>query len=203
LRHDTILYAKQSYTMLAASARPVDQKQVVGYVEPVPEFYNRLLALTRMTTKGLEEKNVLDQGSKYRLQTLEKVLVKMSDISKKELENNELSAEDYDYIKNYASWLDGTIAGVDEKAQKTTIIADVHTDTNTKNVLEEGTGYVDLLVVAYKVPDGRILVGAGPSLSYYEFKQPMSDRLTDEKWRELLKGKAPERPEWSGNYWVE
>lgn len=30
-------------------------------------------------------------------------------------------------------------------------------------VLEEGVGYVDLALVAYKVPDGRIILGAGPT----------------------------------------
>jgi hypothetical protein len=89
---------------------------------------------------------------------------------------------------------------VDEKAKKTTIIADVHTDGNTGQVLEEGVGYVDLIVVAYKVPDGRILIGAGPVMSYYEFKQPMQNRLTDEEWREMLGSEAPERPEWYSNF---
>ena len=38
LRHDTILYAKQSYTPITTGLPP----QVTGYVEPVPEFYGRL-----------------------------------------------------------------------------------------------------------------------------------------------------------------
>ncbi len=51
------------------------------------------------------------------------------------------------------------------------------------------------------VPDGRLVVGAGPVLSYYEFKHPMGDRLTDEKWRAMLQsGKAPDRPEWVKSY---
>ncbi len=58
-------------------------------------------------------------------------------------------------------------------------------------------GYVKMILVAYKVPDGRILIGAGPVMSYYEFKHPMDDRLTDEKWRELLKSNPPDEPEWS------
>ncbi|MBI5228869.1 DUF3160 domain-containing protein, partial [Candidatus Micrarchaeota archaeon] len=41
LRHDTILYAKQSYTPAGIGLPPA----VVGYVEPLPEFYNRLLSL--------------------------------------------------------------------------------------------------------------------------------------------------------------
>ncbi len=56
-------------------------------------------------------------------------------------------------------------------------------------------------MVCYLQPDGRLAIGAGPVLSYHEFKHPMADRLTDEKWVEMLKaGKAPTRPEWTANY---
>jgi hypothetical protein len=45
------------------------------------------------------------------------------------------------------------------------------------------------------------VLGAGPVLSYFEFKHPMKDRLTDEKWRDLLGSKdAPARPEWAKEY---
>ncbi|MEA1944962.1 MAG: DUF3160 domain-containing protein, partial [Euryarchaeota archaeon] len=199
LRHDTILYAKQSYTM-AATAMPPEEKPVVGYVEPVPEFYNRLLALTRMTNNGLSDMDVLDGSAERRLESLESILERLVRISSKELENKELSEDDYDFIKNFGDRLDGVIADVDDKAKKTTIIADVHTDGNTMQVLEEGVGYVDLIVVAYKLPDGRILVGAGPVMSYYEFKQPMDDRLTDERWRDLLDTNPPQKPEWVSNF---
>ena len=200
LRHDTILYAKQSYTAKIGSALPPPEKPVVGYIEPVPEFYNRLLALTKMTTKGLNKMNVLDSSAKYRLESLENILERLIELSEKELENEELTKDDYDFIKNFGGQLNSVIADVEEKAKKTTIIADVHTDTNTRNVLEEGVGYVNLIVVAYKVPDGRILIGAGPVTTYYEFKQPMEHRLTDEKWREILSSNPPERPEWISNF---
>jgi hypothetical protein len=202
LRHDTILYAKQSYTIMSMGAsgpekpQPPD-KPVVGYVEPVPEFYNKLIALTSMTKDGLNELGVLDNKGDARLGSLIAIITRLRDISIKELENEELTEDDYEFIKRFGYQLTDVIEDVDEKAKKTTIIADVHTDQNTNLVLEEGTGYVDLIVVAYKVPDGRILLGAGPVLSYYEFKQDMDDRLTDEKWRELLaSGSPPEKPEW-------
>jgi len=201
LRHDTILYAKQSYTVLEESAmEPPEEKPFVGYVEPVPDFYARLLALTKMTNQGLDEMGVLDPVSKSRLAELESILSRLQAISEKELENEELTEEDYEFIKNFGSQLEGVIADVDEKARKTTVVADVHTDANTEAVLEEGVGYVDMIIVAYKLPDGRILIGAGPVMSYYEFKQPMDERLTDEKWREMLEEKPPERPEWSYTY---
>ncbi|MPN48993.1 hypothetical protein SDC9_196606 [bioreactor metagenome] len=153
-----------------------------------------------MTNQGLDETGVLDPSSKSRLTEPENILSRLQAISEKELENEELTEEDYEFIKNFGDQLDGVIADVDEKARKTTIVADVHTDANTGDVLEEGVGYVDMLIVAYKLPDGRILIGAGPLMSHYEFKQPMSDRLTDEKWREMLEAKPPERPEWTSTY---
>ncbi len=203
LRHDTILYAKQSYTVKELGMpMPPEEKPVVGYVEPVPEFYNRLLALTRMTAAGLADMDVLDSSAKYRLEHLETILERLVKLSEKELANEELTDEDYEFIKNFGDELNAVITDVDEKAKKTTIIADVHTDGNTMQVLEEGVGYVDLVVVAYEVPDGRILVGAGPVMSYYEFKQPMADRLTDEKWREMLRSEPPDRPEWYSSFWA-
>jgi len=179
---------------------PPEEKPVVGYVEPVPEFYNRLLALTRMTNNGLSDMDVLDGSAERRLDNLESILERLVEISSKELENKKLSDDDYDFIKNFGDNLDGVIADVDDKAKKTTIVADVHTDGNTGQVLEEGVGYVDLIVVAYKLPDGRILAGAGPVMSYYEFKQPMDDRLTDERWRDLLDANPPQKPEWVSNF---
>ena len=143
---------------------------------------------------------VLDPASKARLTNLEDILSRLQAISEKELENEELTAEDYEFIKTFGEQLEGTIEDVDEKARKTTIVADVHTDGNTEAVLEEGVGYVDMMVVAYKLPDGRILIGAGPVMSHYEFKQPMQDRLTDEKWREMLEANPPKRPEWTSTY---
>jgi hypothetical protein len=53
------------------------------------------------------------------------------------------------------------------------------------------------LVVVYPMPDGTLVMGVGPALSYYEFKQPMNDRLTDEKWKQMLRtAKSPALPEW-------
>lgn len=200
LRHDTILYAKQSYTARETSAVPPMEEALTGYVEPVPEFYNRLLALTRMTNKGLEEMNVLDDSSRYRLQNLERILERLITISEKELNGENLTQEDYDFIKDFGDELNGTIYSVEENAKKTTIVADVHTEGNTGKVLEEGVGYVDLIVIAYKMPNDKIVLGVGPVMSYYEFKHPMDDRLTDEKWRELLGSNPPKPPELTLSY---
>jgi hypothetical protein len=203
LRHDTILYAKQSYT-LGATGMPVEPKMVEGYVEPVPAFYLRMLQMTQMTTRGLEDMKALDDQAKARLKSLEDILKQLLDISVKELKNEKLTKEEYDFIRNFADSLDSAVAGLTERGKETTLIADVHTDTNTGQCLEEGVGYVKMLVVVYRMPDGGLVVGAGPALSYHEFKQPMADRLTDEKWKEMLgKGEAPGVQKWAGSFMSE
>jgi len=203
LRHDTILYAKQSYTPRITSIPP-QENPVIGYVEPVPEFYARILALTKMTRTGLTDLNVLNQTETKRLYNFEVVLERLLNISKDELEGKELTDDDYTFIRNFGEQLDSIVTGVNNQGKETTIIADVHTDTNTLQVLEEGVGYVDLIVVAYKCPDGRIILGAGPVFSYYEFKQPMSNRLTDEQWKQQLEnGQQPDRPSWTSSFVAE
>jgi len=203
LRHDTILYAKQSYTP-AATAMPPQPKPVVGYVEPVPEFYNRMLSLTVMTMEGLDKLGALSDEEESRLESLENILGRLITISQDELEGKELSKDDYEFIRNFGEELDSVIVGVEAKGKETTLVADVHTDVNSGQVLEEGLGYVDLALVAYKVPEGSITLGAGPTLSYYEFKQPMNDRLTDEQWKEMLEqGQQPSRPDWINSFYVE
>jgi hypothetical protein len=206
LRHDTILYAKQSYTMSKPdSAPPPPPKPVAGYVEPLPEFYARLLALARMTSQGLGEMKVLNEQAKGRLAQFEKTLERLLAITEKELADKELTEDDYRWIEHFGQHIEALAVPPGPKgeqpAMKTTLAADVHTDQNSSSVLEEATGYVDLGVFVYRQPDGRLVIGAGPVLSYYEFKHPMKDRLTDEKWRELLKGdKRPATPEWTKAY---
>ena len=198
LRHDTILYAKQSYTVALVGV--VTLPSVEGYVEPVPEFYARLLDLTKMTRRGLSSYGVLDETSARRLSSLEGIISRLIHISEKELLNEPLTQTDYDFISDFADELDDMLAEVDTKAKKTTLVADVHTDTNTEQTLQEAAGYVRLIVAAYRQPDGSVVLGAGPVFSYYEFKQPMSQRLTDEAWREKLAADPPDDPEWIGSF---
>ena len=90
------------------------------------------------------------------------------------------------------SWGGRTSEGLE-----TSLIADVHTDQNSGSVLEVASGNLDYCIVIYRRPDGNIEAAIGPVLSYYEFTWPMSDRLTDEAWREMLANNEPERPSWT------
>ena len=207
LRHDTILYVKQSYTM--AEKGGMFQPPVVGYVEPMPEFYSRLLALTKMTNQGI--RNLLSPETSEKLNVgigmdrLAEILERLKTISIKELENKPLDEAEYSFIESFGSISENlieTISGgeADPSIYKTVLVADVHTDGNTKKVLEEGVGYLKTMVVAYQHPDGHILLGVGPVFSYYEFKQPMDERLTDEAWRDILDSNPPSEPEWVNSF---
>lgn len=196
LRHDTILYAKQMYCT-GAPYNP-EEKPVQGYVEPAPEFYARMLALTKMAHTGLAEMKVIDEQSDKDFTTLENTLEKLLEISIKELENKELTEEEYEFIRNFDQNISPMLENVDIMSQRSILVADVY--TSPAGVLEEGTGKLNLIVVAYKQPDGRIVLGAGPVMSYYEFWQPPGQRLTDEEWRDMLANNPPERPEWVNSF---
>jgi hypothetical protein len=196
LRHDTILYAKESQTPGGAASHP-GSPPPTGYVEPVPELYGRLLALTRMTREDLGDFDALSTEATERLVNLENILSRLIEIANKELTNQQLSDEDCRYVKGFAKTLERAIIGVEEKGIETTLVADVHTHRLEGKVVEEGVGYVDLIIIACPRPNASIFLAAGPVLSYYEFKHPMSDRLTDEAWRQLLNSpERPNRPSW-------
>jgi hypothetical protein len=120
----------------------------------------------------------------------------------KELSNEPLNTEESNFLVNIADTLDQTVFGIDPVGLKTTLAADVHTDGNTDQALEEAVGYVDWIAAAIPQPHGSLALAAGPVMSNYEFKQPVADRLTDEAWRDLLAKKPPERPAWTASFMV-
>jgi len=200
LRHDTILYAKQSYTL--KTSVPTREIVEVGYVEPIPELYRRLRLLCEMTLTGLEKLGMLKDLYKEKLIEFSSLLHQLELISNKELSGNELTNEDYQLIRSIGCKLQSIMTGIRGRTLKTILIADVHTDPNTMKILEVGCGYVDYIIVVVKMPNGEMYAAVGPIFTYYEFAWPVNKRLTDEEWRSILeKGEAPGRPEWIKSYY--
>jgi hypothetical protein len=173
---------------------------IMGYVEPVPEFYTRLLDLTEMTREGLSNLNVLNEPSERRLNRLEDVLGRLIEMSERELAGEPLTPDDYEFIQGFQEQIEDMTRGLNYEEIRSTLVADVHTEPNTGMALEEGTGRLRLLIAAVKHSTGEVVLAAGPVMTYYEFKHPMSDRLTDEAWREMLKENPPGDPGWTDNY---
>ena len=196
LRHDTILYAKQSYTVIG-----IVPTKPPGYVEPNPQFYSRLAGLCDATMNGLRALGLLDPFFEGKLSNLRELLLKLAEISVKELSGEPLTEEERSLIQGMGAAYEGLLHGISERGWRSTIVADVHTDPNTGRVLEVGCGYLDFAIIVYKSPEGRLIAAAGPTFSYYEFPWPMEQRLTDEGWIGILEGgEAPQRPEWISSF---
>lgn len=204
LRHDTILYAKQSTTELGFPPPP---PQTPGYVEPNPYLYARLASLAEYMKNGLSRLGLLFSDHGERLTALKNLLLCLEVLSEMELENIPLSDEDYELINSIGGILQNLVYFEDEYSDDQSeapsfdsddqmpVVADVHTDTNTMRCLEEGVGYPFYIYTIAPI-EGELYITRGACFSYFEFTQPISDRLTDEAWQEILQTDAPSLPIW-------
>lgn len=203
LRHDTILYAKQSHSGIISAPEPPR-----GYVEPQPWVYARLAALTAQMRAGLSRRGLLHDEVAEKLDGMEQLLLALKTMSEKELRGESLTDDEYLTIHNigqtletlttFSEEVEGTVAS--QADSRMALIADVHTDPNSGLVLEEGVGDAFPIYVVVLV-DGEQMVALGGVFSYFEFKQPMSDRLTDEAWQVM--DPKPPRPAWTESFIVE
>ncbi len=221
LKHDTILYAKQVYAELGGGPPPPPPEPPKGYVEPVPEFYARLAALTAMTSDGLGSRGLLDETDATSLDTLHTLATSLQTMAEKELRGEPLTEDEYATIRYYGGQLeDLTMAAADsdtsdpsarrymEQEPQAAVVADVATNpAPPPTALEEAVGRVNPIYVVVPMVDADgstyLQVVKGGVFSYYEFPWPIADRLTDEKWRGMLDdGSAPAPPEWTSSFLV-
>lgn len=229
LKHDTILYAKQVYAEMGAGGSGAPRPELAqGYVEPVPEFYARLAALTAMTIDGLDSRGLLNEQDRDSLQRLKQLATSFQIMAEKELRGEPLTVADQNFIRFYGGELEhltmaagdrddedpNALPVMDEEPQAA-VIADVATAPDPDGdgspnpvVLEEAVGRINeiYVVVPLILEDGSIQlqVAKGGVFAYYEFPWPADDRLTDEKWREMLDaGEAPALPEWTSSFFTE
>jgi hypothetical protein len=224
LRHDTILYARQSYT-----AEPICYYPA-GYVEPVPGFWTRMERMARRAADLLDKTPLPGQetGSKEKrthaqfLRDFADKVAVLRGIAEKELARQELSSAETRFLENvvegqesrgcvavqrYSGWYPKLFyEGGPESAKPDALVADVHTDVPSELVgdpgcvLQQGVGDVDLLLIAIDSGKERMAY-AGPVLSHYEFEMPGVTRKSDSEWREdLRQGRRPSRPEWTKGY---
>jgi hypothetical protein len=210
LRHDTILYAKQSVT---AEGDGGEEPVSPGYVEPCPAFYAKIADLAGALRQVLGDYDLLDPGSEDKLETMIWIATTLGSAAQKELAGEPLSAEETALVKDYGQYLedleqfDSTEEGLtlSPTPERSPVVADVHTDyvTSPNRVLEEATGYPLSLYVAFDF-EGQVQLFVGASYSYYEFTSPIEQRLTDEEWLARLDaGDIPPRPAWTDEWIVD
>ncbi len=209
LRHDTILYVKQSGT---ERGLPPTAGQRQGYVEPNPHLFARLASLADFMIEGLNSRGLLFDDFRRHLSAFAELSARLAEIAEKELSRRRLSSEDYQLIFDFGKTLYDVVTfqpempsegpqpfdgGVPEPMP---VIADVHTDANSGLALEVGVGYPYAVYVICNI-EGRPTIAKGAGFSYYEFTRPATDRLTDEQWREMLAaGEAPPPPSWIAGF---
>ncbi|WP_051656824.1 DUF3160 domain-containing protein [Butyrivibrio sp. AE3004] len=222
LKHDTILYAKQVLAEMG-SGEDEETPDDRGYVDPEPVVYSRFAFLSKKTKEGLESFGMIDENGKKDLDLLSEMSLKLLEISEKELKNEKLSDDDYEFIRTYGGnlehfWIEANKENVDEELiysyqAPCPVVADIATDPNGQ-VLEVGTGNASTVYVVFPI-DGKLHIGSGSVYDFYQFTVPISDRMTDSEWREALENghfdddwnwientEKPKKPDWTMEYRV-
>ena len=202
LKHDTVLYTKQVMAEMGGDGmekEPDDR----GYVEPEPLIYSRFSRLADLTAEGLKNYRMLDKTDEENLIRLKEIAEKLFVISKKELQDEVLSDEEYEFIKSYGGnlehfWIEAIKKDTGVEASQelpAAIVVDIATDPNGQ-ILEIATGNPSTIYVAIKV-DGKVKIAKGSVYSFYQFPWPIDDRLTDSKWRYMMRFQADENGNWN------
>jgi hypothetical protein len=205
LRHDTILYAKQS----AAECGGDEEKEPPlpkGYVEPALEVWTKLEWLNDATFKGLSKRKLLTSELRDTFEKLGDWIDFCRSITVKELEGREATRAEYKQMTEFGGDLAAmllTFAGgnsISESDEDMAVVADVH--TGASGVLEEGTGRAGAIYVVVPI-GGKLYLTRGATYTQYEFVQPASDRLTDEQWKQMLEDKKePALAAWTKSFLV-
>lgn len=220
LRHDTVLYAKQSYTGTAMCVYPA------GYVEPLPTFWAKMEKMALRAAEVIERATIDDlvhrrkNGEIKFLRQFARQVSILKTIAEKELAQAELNMDETKFLKEvvqtlrqgsgqtkYGGWYPQLFYnGKEDSGTADAIVADVHTDPpdgivpDPGCILNQSVGNVDLLLLAVEYRGQWIMYGSGV-LSHYEFETPNGMRLADNEWaKELYAGHAPPRPAWTQSY---
>jgi hypothetical protein len=204
LRHDTVLYAKQSGAECGDGYGEAPPK---GYVEPNVEFWTRIQWLMESTRDGLAGRGLTDGMLSDRFDWLADLISLCRTVAIKELTNQEATDGEYRRLQHYGGFLEGLMlscAGGDllsEADKDMAVVVDVHTAFDA--VLQEATGRVGVIYVVVPI-QGELYLTRGGVFTQYEFTHPACDRLTDEKWREMLDdGLLPPFAQWTDSFFVE
>ena len=212
LRHDFILYAKQSYTAGSLCSFPE------SYVEPIPQFFDAIKLFAENAAAKFQEPLLQNYRAADYFTTMGSIADTLSSIAQKELTKTPLAESEKLFLKTmlysegfcgaefngwYASLFYTGDMGIGERDM---IIADIHTaPTDAAGdpvgwVLHAGTGPLNLAVVVADLPDGTTTAFVGPVLSYYEYLATNFTRLTDQEWASMYNVAPSLRPSFVNLY---
>ncbi len=199
LRHDNLLYAKQSYTGGATCSFPH------VFLEPNPDLYKAFIDLSQNASDIFKES--LEGYDSWRIQMIFRYLDNMKNIndtcytiSTKMLAGDLLSDAENGFLGRFYSESMGCVVTPtgwyadlyldfgDAMNTVDYVVADVHTQPTDEagnpvgKVLHVGTGPLNLCVIYNENEDGEETAYVGPVMSYYEHISLNFKRLTDEIW---------------------
>ena len=213
LKHDTILYAKQSYAEMGGGGDDCDLPAVpYGYIEPNTIFFQRLADMIGSNRRYLTESQLLTEEDPFiwRLDRYHDTLKLYQEILQAQLAEDKLTTEKYEELRVSFGNLDGILRPIfdlesREKNARSAIVTDIATDVITSSVLYQGLGIPDEIIMAIDDHHGRRLV-RGLTYSYREFTQPLAQRLTDQTWQTQVyqeNAQLPAQPDWWTPYFGE
>ncbi len=185
LKHSTLLYGKQSYTVGITSVGPGLEKKTLTLVEPYPDIIGDIRSLNAKLMKLAKNLDVYEN-----IKELDNLLTLMLKIALME-ENGIPSQKAMNELRFFLKH-NNLLRKEDKNLDVPLKVADVHTDPNSKKVLEVATGFP--FRITYILTDGR--KADGFIMSYYEFSNSMENRLSDREWEKLLKEKKIAPPVW-------
>lgn len=142
-----------------------------GYVEPIPAYYNTLLAVNKMLKNALIDLEIVSVADPiiYRLENNIELLTKLRDISIKELENQNLDPEEIVFIDEFYKQYRLLVGDLDSTVKSVNFTDSTYTSSETKRTLKESLENLNLLLIIYKNPNDELILAAGPVFNYYEF----------------------------------
>lgn len=208
LKHDTILYGKQSGAEMGGGGMAA-----LGYVEPNIEVYEKLLWLTRFSRANLNERGLGVEAIDEKMLKFEDLLQFLINCSIKELNNEVLTEDEYFQLGFYGGTLENlssSFAGdglrwfeiTSDTDRNMAVIADFHTiapnSFSNGGYMEAGVGPAYEIYVVVPI-EGKLYLTRGAVFSYHEFIS--DERLTDEKWQISIKDDLkPDMPEWTKSF---
>jgi hypothetical protein len=213
LRHDTLLYVKQSYAGFGTCEYPD------AYVDPYPELYARL---TTFADKGASLVASLDLSAAPWLADdvadyfgkLGSVANTLETMARHQRSGAPHSADHLEFINravtvaegcggpsSFGGWYADLFFRPGEAIEIDPIVADVHTDPNSGEVLHVGTGMPRLIVVTAENCSGPRAY-AGIVSSYFERVTEGFDRLDDERWAAEVTAATPSDVPWVQDFVV-
>lgn len=220
LRHDNVLYAKQSYTGGTSCSFPY------VYVEPYPGLYRKMGDFAVSAADFF-----MDELTGYSFYNKEKIINfwnlfgnhmnKLDNLARKELLKEQFNENDITYLKTFINgfmasgpsitgWYTELFYNPEKGLQPDHIVVDVHTQPTDEfgndvgKILHVGTGKINLGIFLAGSPCNNYQPAAfiGPVMSFYTKVEDNWKRLTDDEWSQSIRENNNDavRPDWLNHY---